>query len=108
MSKTIPADQQSVTPCSKRYPDPFKRDAVRLVTHEGYTFKAAADAVGVSDKSLRDWHKKFTPPATPCGPNASVDQLRDENRRLQQQLRQVKLERDILKKATVYFVKESS
>jgi transposase len=108
MSKPIPADQQSVKPCCKRYPDPFKRDAVRLVTHEHYSFKAAATAVGVSDKSLRDWHKKFAPTATPCGSDASVDQLQDEVRRLRQQLKRTEMERAILKKATAYFAKESS
>ena len=105
---TISSDQRSLKPCRKRFAEPFKQDAVRLVTHEGYTFKAAAQAVGVSQKSLRDWHKKLTPAPMPCGPDASVEQLRDENRRLQQQLRCAELEREILKKATAYFAKESS
>jgi len=102
MSKTrpsiprIPPDQQSLKPCRKRFTESFKRDAVRLVTHEGYTFKTAAAAVGVSDRSLHDWHKKFTPTAMRCGPDASVDQLREENRRLQQQLKHAELEREIL------------
>jgi transposase-like protein len=33
---------------AKRFADEFKRDAVRLVSEERYTFKAAAAAVGVS------------------------------------------------------------
>lgn len=36
-----------------RYSEEFKRDAVRLVTEEGYAFAAAAQAVGVSDRTLR-------------------------------------------------------
>ena len=108
MSKTITTDPQSLQPCRRRFGESFKRDAVRLVTHEGYTFKAAAMAVGVSDKSLRDWHSKRSPPPVPCGPNANVAQLQEENRRLQQQLKRAELERDILKKATAYFAKESS
>jgi len=43
-----------------------------------------------------------------CGPKASVEQLQEENRRLRQQLKRAELEREILKKATVYFAKESS
>jgi len=108
MSKTIPADQPSFNPCRKRFTESFKRDAVRLVTHEGYTFRSAATAVGVSDKSLRDWHRKLSPSPVPCGPNASLDQLQDEVHRLRQQLKRAELERDILKKATAYFAKESS
>jgi transposase len=105
---THPSDQPSLKPCRRRFSESFKRDAVRLVTHEGYTIKAAATAVGVTDKSLRDWHRKRSPPPVPCGPNANVGQLQEENRRLQQQLKRAELERDILKKATAYFAKESS
>jgi hypothetical protein len=38
---------------SSRFGDDFKRDAVRLVVDEKYTFPAAAKAVGVSVQSLR-------------------------------------------------------
>ena len=103
----FPSDQQSVKGCCRRFTDSFKRDAVRLVTHEGYSFQAAAVAVGVSSNSLRQWHKKLTPAPTPCGPDASFEQLRDENRRLRRQLQRAEMERDILKKATACFAKES-
>ena len=70
-------------------------------------FAAAAKAVGVSVQSLRAWHKKFAPPLDPCGENATLDELREENKRLRRQLRRAELEREILKKATAYFAKES-
>lgn len=91
----------------RRFPEQFKRDAVRLVVDESYSFKAAARAVGVCEKSLRDWHRKFTPAADACGEDATAAQLRDENRRLRRQLRRAEMEREILKKATAYFAKES-
>lgn len=99
----------SAEPSSKssRYPDDFKRDAVRLVTDEQYTFKTAAQAVGVSVKSLYDWHKKFAPPPVPCGDDATISELQAENKRLRKQLKRAELEREILKKATAYFAKES-
>ena len=96
-----------VPPCRRRFVDDFKRDAVRLVVEEKYTFAAAAQAVGVSVKSLRGWHKKHAPEPTACGENATVDELREENRRLRRQLKRAELEREILKKATAYFAKES-
>ena len=92
---------------SRRYPDEFKRDAVRLVTDGQYKFKAAAQAVGVSEKSLRDWHKKLAPSPQACGDDASLDELREENKRLRKQLKRAEMEREILKKATAYFAKES-
>jgi transposase len=97
--------QQEVPRRKRRFSEEFKRDAVRLVVEEGYTFKAAAAAVG--DQSLRAWHAKFAPAALPCGENASVEELRDEVARLRKQLRRAELEREILKKATAYFAKES-
>ena len=90
------------------YSEEFKRDAVRLVVEEGYSFRAACEAVGVCDATLRAWHRKLAPPPEPCGDNATVDELKAENARLRKQLRRTELERDILKKATAYFAKEST
>jgi transposase len=97
----------TVTKNSGHYLDDFKRDAVRLVTEEHYSFKAAAEAVGVSDRSLRNWYAKFGPTPQVCGEDASTDQLREENKSLRKQLRRAEMEREILKKATAYFAKES-
>jgi transposase len=91
----------------RSYEESFKRDAVRLVSEEQYTFKAAAAAVNVSEQSLRAWHAKFAPPPEPCSENATVAELREENQRLRRQLKRAELEREILKKATAYFAKES-
>ena len=99
--------QQTPRPSPRQFSDDFKRDAVRLVVEEKYTFAAAAQAVGVSAKSLRGWYKKFAPPPESCGDNATVDELREENKRLRRQLQRAELEREILKKATAYFAKES-
>ena len=105
---SLSAPKVAETPRAKRsYTDESRRDAVRLVTHEHYTFTAAAAAVNVCEKSLRDWHAKFTPQPAPCGDDATLDQLRDENKRLRKQLQRAELEREILKKATAYFAKES-
>jgi len=103
----ISHDRQATSANGRRFADDFKRDAVRLVVEVEYTFKAAAKAVGVSEKSLRDWHKRLAPPPRPCGEDASLDELREENKRLRKQLKRAELEREILKKATAYFAKES-
>lgn len=103
----VPNDQRDVPSCRRRYSDQFKRDALRLVSQERYTFRAAAEAVGVSEKSLREWHKKLSPPPEPCGDGASVQELQQENRRLREQLRRAEMEREILKKATAYFASQN-
>ncbi len=89
------------------FSEQFKRDAVRLVVVEGYSFAAAARAVNVAPGSLRDWHDQYAPAPEACGDDANVQQLKVENQRLRKQLRQAELEREILKKATAYFAKES-
>ncbi|QDV10790.1 Transposase [Rosistilla oblonga] len=87
--------------------DEFKRSAVELVTKKGYTIKQAADAVAVAPRSIRDWIKKFDASAIPASVGSSNDALIAENRRLKKALLQAEMERDILKKATAYFAKES-
>jgi transposase len=82
----------------RTYSEEFKRDAVRLVVEEGYSFQAACEAVGVCQQSLRAWHAKFAPPPEPCGENATVVELRQEVSRLRKQLKRTELEREILKK----------
>lgn len=98
---------RSVSKSGKRYSDSFKQDALRLITQEGYSFAAAAHATGVSEKSLREWHKKQSPPPRAvCTDDAGVDELKKEVRRLREQLRQAEMEREILKKATAYFASQ--
>ena len=91
----------------RSFSDEFRQDAVDLVAKQGYTFKAAAEAVGVNANTLRAWHEKLVPEPEPCGDDASVEELTDEVKRLRKQLRRAEMERDILKKATAYFAKGS-
>ena len=76
----------------------LKQDAVDLVVRQGYSFKAAAEAVDVSPRSLREWHEKLAPQPESCGDEASVKELQAENKRLRKLLQTAELERKILKK----------
>jgi transposase-like protein len=49
----------------------------------------------------------FSYQSSPTSDKARLEQLESENRQLGKQLRQAELEREILKKATAYFAKES-
>jgi len=94
-------------PKHRSFTQEFKQSAVDLVVKQGYSLQAAAKAVGVSQTSMRQWCKKLGPPPQPCGDDASLAELKAENQRLRRELRQAELEREILKKATAYFAKES-
>jgi transposase len=100
MSKSNKREKRSFT-------EQFKRDAVNLVVVEGHSFTAAARAVNLNPGSLRRWHAKYAPEPEACGETATVAELQSEVQRLRKQLRQAELEREILKKATAYFAKES-
>lgn len=99
--------QSEVSPKRRRYSDEFKAQAVRLVVSEGYTFKAACQALGICDQTLRSWHAKLAPQPAVCGEDATTVELQAEVKRLRRELKKAEMEREILKKATAYFVKES-
>jgi len=90
-----------------RYTLEFKHEAVRLVTG-GQSVAAAARSLGVVDQTLFNWVKadrqgKLKGVDTKV---VSADQM--EISRLRAELARVKMERDILGKATAYFAKAQS
>ena len=87
-----------------RYTEEFKRDAVIQVTDRGYSVKEVSVRLGISTKSLYDWIKQFRKPESVR--LKETDQVQ-ENRRLKAELARVTEERDILKKAMAYFVKDA-
>ena len=91
----------------KVYTDDFKRSAVQLVTEQKYSIAAAARAVGVSEPSLRQWLGKHSGESGETSPGATLEELREENKRLKRALKRAELEREILKKATAFFAQES-
>jgi transposase len=77
-----------------------------LVQQQGYTVVQAAKSLGVDPSSLRGWLKQFSVDGA-----AQLDQagsVQAELRRLREENRRLKLEREVLKKAAVFFAKESS
>lgn len=81
----------------------FKRDAVRLV-QQGKTLTEVAQNLGIARSLLQYWRKQLedrSEEAFPGKGNATGDVARI--RELEKQLRDVREERDILKKALAYF-----
>jgi len=88
----------------KRYTEEFKVEAVKQITERGHSVSDVSQRLGVSCYSLYAWLKKYGdgPQRTP-----RVDDQAAEIKRLRAELKRVTEERDILKKATAYFAKES-
>ena len=87
---------------TSNYSDDFKRDAVHQITARGYPVREVSQRLGVSTHSLYKWLKLFSDHSVKPGVDHEA-----ENRRLKRELARVTEERDILKKATAYFVRES-
>jgi transposase len=92
----------------KTYNDEFKIAAAKLVRDQGYTIQKAAQSLGVDQGSIRTWVRVYAPALMPLAPDVSPEQLRRENARLREENRRLLMEREILKKATAFFAKESS
>jgi transposase len=90
------------------YTEQFKREAVRLVTDQGYRVAEAARNLGLNASMLGRWKREVAQIMNGAGARngripldpEEVHQLREENRRL-------RMERDILKKALGFFASES-
>jgi transposase len=89
-----------------RYTLEFKQEAVRLV-RGGEKLSAVARTLGVSAQSLVNWVKAEAAGRLQdvLGKALTTEQM--EIARLKAELSRVRMERDILKKATAYFASES-
>ena len=93
----------------RRHGREFKLEAVRLVRERGVTVAQAARDLGIHPNRLRNWTKAFEADPVDAFPGQGrmkPEQLEIE--RLRREVRKLKAERDILKKAAAYFAKEST
>jgi transposase len=88
----------------RQFTEEFKQEAANQVIERGYPIREVADHLGISDKTLYNWVNRFR---TPEVERTQQDALAEENKRLRAELRRMTEERDILKKATAYFARES-
>jgi len=93
----------------KKYTREFKQDAVRLVTEQGYKQTEAARNLGIDRGMLARWAKEFQADESESfRGNGKLTGEQEELRCLRAENKRLRLEREILKKATAFFVKESS
>lgn len=84
--------------------DDFRREAVRIALTSGLTRRQVASDLGIGLSTLSKWIQRSRPEDMP--PANDMD-LAKENDRLRKENRLLLEEREILKKATVFFAKQS-
>ena len=92
----------------KQFSKQFKIDAVKLVTEQGYNVSEAARNLGIHHSSLRRWKKQFETNGNQAFPGKGhMSPEKEELDRLRKEVKKLRMERDILKKAAAFFAKES-
>lgn len=92
----------------RRYSDEFKAEAVRLLEEEGYGLSEASRRLGVERSCLTRWRRELRGEAPAKADPADTKEQDEELKRLRAEVRKLRMERDILKKATAFFASESS
>ncbi|PPD23943.1 MAG: hypothetical protein CTY24_02700 [Methylobacter sp.] len=91
-----------------KYTLEFKQDAAKLLLEKGYTHQQAADCLEESLSALGHWVKAERNPTSVAGGKSQLLNLAEQNEltRLRKEIEPLRMERDIIKKAAVFFAKE--
>lgn len=93
----------------KVYTAEFKREAVSLITNHGYGISEAAENLGIHANMLRKWKRKMETQGEQAFPgNGRLSPDQEELQRLRQENKRLRMEREILKKAALFFANETS
>jgi transposase len=87
----------------KQYTKEFKEEAVALVLEQGYSVPEAAKSLGIATNMLYKWKDKIE--AEREGKALKEDE-REELKRLRKEVKELRMEKEILKKASAFFAKE--
>lgn len=89
----------------KSYPYELKKKAVEMSNEPGMTVSEVASQLDVPAQQLSQWRSKMNGEAAAIDAKKRLDAL-EENKSLKEQLKQARLENEILKKAAVYFASQ--
>jgi transposase len=89
----------------RSFTEDYKTGAVRLVLDQGKTVAAAARDLGLTESSLRNWVEHARAERTK-GKTGLTATEREELTQLRKDVRELRMERDVLKKAAAFFAKD--
>ncbi len=93
----------------KQYTKKYKLDAISLVLEQGYTTTEVSRSLEINANMLRRWIREYQADDADQAfrGNGKLTAEQEEIRQLKRQIKQLKLEKQILKEATVFFAKET-
>src|SRR5690606_25004323 len=91
----------------RRFTEEFKAGAVALVLDQGKSVGEVARDLDLTPSALRQWVERARADRTKGRPGLTTEE-RTELARLRKEVRELRMERDILKKAAAFFAKEST
>ena len=91
----------------RKHTKDFKLEAVRLATQPGGSVQETADNLGIHGSQIYKWKRQLTVDGDQAFPgNGRLKADDEEIRKLKLELKRTREERDILKKATLFFAQE--
>jgi len=92
----------------KKYSKEFKLDAINLVLEQSYGITEAAKSLDINSNMLGRWIKEYkNEEGQAFRGNGVLTADQEEIRRLKAENKRLKMEKEILKKATVFFAGET-
>ena len=92
----------------KKYAIEYKQEAVGLVTGHGYSYAEAGRSLGINGNMISRWHKELAGvQSTPFPSNGKLNPEQQRIKELEARVQRLEMEKAILKKATVFFARES-
>jgi transposase len=92
---------------TSKYSPEFRADAVALYhSRPGGTYASVAKDLGVNHETLRTWVRDAEQATRPGAVEATA--MEKENRQLRARVKELELEREILRRAAKYFAAETS
>lgn len=93
----------------RTYSPEFKLEAVNLIETQNYSIRQASEALSVGETALRRWGKQYRAEQNGITPKAkALTSEQQQIQQLQRRVKQLELEKEILKKATALMAETPS
>jgi transposase len=91
----------------KRFDKSFKVEAVKMVVEQGFTREEVGRQLGIHGTTIGNWIKRFQEDGKEAFPgNGRLKPADEELRRLKEENKRLRMERDFLKKTAAFFARE--